>query len=80
MPSASVIFQRPLLDALVEALALDELHHDERAPVSFADLVDRANVRVIQRSGSPCFSVETLAGFLVLQQVGGKEFERDGAA
>ena len=39
------------LDDRIEGLSLDELHHDIVKPTRFSDLIDRNDVRVIQRGG-----------------------------
>ena len=38
---------------LEERTAVDELHDDERVPANFADLVNRADVRMIERRSGP---------------------------
>ena len=75
---ASKTVQRPLFDALVKTLTLKKLHRDERVSVRLADLVDMANVGMAEGS-SLRFSVETLSGFLVFEQMGSEELEGNGA-
>jgi hypothetical protein len=43
-------------------LPFEQFHRDECLPFGFVNIVDSANVRVIQRGGSLCFALETLQG------------------
>jgi hypothetical protein len=45
--------RRPFFDHLVQALAGDVLHHDVRFAVRLADLVNRADVRMVDDSRQP---------------------------
>ncbi len=54
-----------------ERLAADELHHDERHPVLLADVVDRRDVRVVERRGELRFLLEALSAFGVGRHFGG---------
>jgi hypothetical protein len=47
-------------DEMPECLALQQLHGDERLVLMFADFVDRADVRVVERRGSLGFALKTL--------------------
>ena len=59
-------------------MAFEEGHGEEGLPVSLVDLVDRANVLVIQARGCLGFSDETGFVFGVFDGVGGQELQRDG--
>src|SRR4029453_9424918 len=50
---------------------------DERLAVRFADLVNRADVRMIERRGRPRLESEALRGLRVALQVGWQELQRD---
>ena len=50
-----------LRDQFGEGSPFDELHRDERAPADLADLVDRADVRMIQMRSRARFRQQTLA-------------------
>ncbi len=67
-----------------QGLALQVLHHHERlngaVGIVFADVVDGADVRMIERRGSPRFALEALQGLGVPSQLVGQEFERHPAA
>src|SRR5208282_1698886 len=45
-------------DAMLERLAVQKLHGNERLPVLLADIVNRANVGVIERRGGLGFALE----------------------
>ena len=47
--------------------------------VSFVNLVDRADIRMIQRRRRLCFAKEPLFVFLVFEHVGAKEFQGNRA-
>ena len=58
---------RPAIRCL-QRLALEQLHHDERPPVVLADVVDRADVRVVQGGRRPRLALEALERLRVLRQ------------
>ena len=68
------------VDAVFERLALEQLHGDERTAFEFADIVNGADVGMIERGRGARFAAETLDGLSVLGDVVGKEFQRDTAA
>ena len=47
------------LDTLLERLAFQQLHRDERLPLALVNVVDRTNVRVIERGSGFGFTSET---------------------
>jgi hypothetical protein len=59
--------------------ALDILHHDEGLSVGFADFVNRADVRVIQRRGVLRFAHQPCSSAIVRGEVL-YQLYRDGAA
>jgi len=60
--------------------AVEKLHDDEGLPVVLADLVNRTDVRVIQRGGSLCFALEPAESLRILCHAVGQELERDETA
>ena len=52
------------LDMLLERLAFQQLHRDERLPLALVNVVDRTNVRVIERGSGFSFTSETFQATL----------------
>jgi hypothetical protein len=57
-------------DQLVECLAGNKLHSDERLAILLTDFVDRADVGMVQRRGGLCLALETgeslrISGYVV---------------
>ena len=71
--------QRPLVEQGLEALALEELHRDEVVAVLFADVVDRADVRVVQDRRGARLALEALDGLLPVELLVDDELQRDVA-
>ena len=73
------VFQRHRLamDALLQALALQLFHDDEGLPVVVFNVVDGADVGVVQLRSSPGLPRESLQRARVLRQVLGDEFQGD---
>ena len=72
--------QRAGAEDLVQRGAVDQLHHDEAAAFVLADVVERADVGVVQGRGGAGLALEAFRG----QRVGGgrlgQELHRDVAA
>ena len=73
-------FHRPARDPVLQGHAIQKLHGDEGAPVLFADFVDGADVRMIQRRSRSGFAPETFQCLRVASDFVGQELERDKAA
>ncbi len=73
------LFQRQGLagDAVLQRGAFHEFHGDKRLTVLLADLVDGADVGMVQRGGRARLSAKTLQSLRVLRHVIGKKFQRD---
>ena len=67
-------------DDVLEGCALHELHHDEGAAIMFLNVVDGADIGVIQRRGGPRFTLETLQHLSVFGNIVRQEFQRDEAS
>ena len=67
-------------DAVLEGLALQQLHGDERAAFEFADVVNGADVGVIEGGGGASFAAEAFDGLRVLRNFVREKFQRDVAA
>ena len=64
-------------DALLQALALQLLHHDEGMPVVIFNAVDRADIGMIQQRCRPRLSLESFQRFGVAGEIFGNELQRD---
>ncbi len=62
-------------DAMLQRLPLEQLHGDERPALEFADVINRANIRMIQSRSSPRLAAESLDGLRVLRNIVRKEFQ-----
>ena len=62
-----------------ERLPLQQFHSDEGLTNGFVNLVDRADVRVVQRGRSLGFPLETAEGLRVVGEFVGKELQGDVA-
>ena len=69
--------ERAPLQARAERLPLEELHDEVRNPVRLADVVDRANVRVIEGRGGLRLPREPRADRRIGEPVPANELERD---
>ena len=64
-------------DQGIEGAALHELHRDEGAAAGLADLVDRADVRVVQARGGARLAQQPLAGRGIVLRGGWQHLEGD---
>ncbi len=62
-----------------ERLPLQQFHGDEGSPIGLVNLVDRADVRVVQRGRSLGLPLETAEGLHVVGKFVGKELQGDVA-
>jgi hypothetical protein len=69
--------ERTIADALLQRRSVQKLHGDEGAPVLLADVVDRADVRVVQRGGGARVAPEARPRARIRGELGGQELERD---
>ncbi len=65
---------------MFERLPLQQLHSDEVLTVRFVDLVNRADIRVIERRGGEGFPLEAFASRGIILQLLGQELQRDMTA
>jgi hypothetical protein len=71
--------QRTLAKAIRETFAFQILHDQIADPVLRSDVVEMANVRVIQRRDGPGFAVKALFRHWIVGERLGKDLDRDGA-
>ena len=67
-------------DAIVQCLALHPFHDDERLAIVLADVVDGADVGMVQRGCGARFNAEALNGLSIARQILGDELQRDRTA
>ena len=69
--------QRSLREQLLELGAVDVAHGDVQLAGDLAGVVDRDDVRVVDRCGQAGLAEEALAEALVLRELGGEDLQRD---
>ncbi len=69
------MFQRLASDPVPKRLAFQELHGDESSPIGLVNLVDGANVRMIEGRSSFGFALKTTECLGALGYVVGQELE-----
>jgi hypothetical protein len=74
----SCSFHRMAADALLQRRAFETFHHDERSPICLANVINRANVRVIERRGSFRFPFKAFEHLRILRQFFREEFQGYG--
>ena len=72
-------FHRSAGDGVLQRLAFKALHGDEGLAIFLADVVNGANVGMIQRGGGLRFALETREGLRVFGDIFREEFEGDEA-
>ena len=71
--------ERTGFDTSVEAFAFEKGHRDESAAIGLGNLVDGADVGMVQGSGGFRFPLEALADVLVGNEMRGQELQGNGA-
>src|SRR5579863_2393136 len=72
-------FDRLASDDVLESGAIEKFHGDEGAAIFFADVVNGADVGVVESRGGFGFAAETLEGLAVGRELVGEKFEGDEA-
>jgi len=67
--------QRPIRDDLVQRPAIDIFHGDVPTARLLSNLVDRADVRVVEGRGSARFPEEALSPLVICEELVAEEFE-----
>src|ERR1022692_1356212 len=70
-------FHRSPSDAMLQRHAIQKLHGDEGLVIVLADVVNGADVGVVESGGGASFTSETFQGLRVLRNVIGQELERN---
>ena len=76
----AIEFERAAGDDVLESRTVEKLHGDEGAAVVFADVVDGADVGMIQRGSGASFALEAIERLRVASEIIGKKLESDEAA
>jgi hypothetical protein len=63
VPKSMISRQGALRETIGKRVAFDEFHHQVVDPILLADVIERADVRVIQTRGRASFALESLAYF-----------------
>jgi len=80
-PEVENLFDRDrvTVQVLAQRFAVDELHRDERRVVLLADVVDRADARMVQCGRGQRFAAKALQCLRILRHAVGQELQRDRA-
>ncbi len=70
--------KRVFLNQVFQRFTIHELHGDERTPAFLGDLINRADIRMVERGSSACLAPKALQRGAVVGEVIGKELERHG--
>ena len=68
--------QRFAVDLLLEGLSFEQFHRDELRPLELVDLVDGADVRVIQRRSGARLAQKAIDGLLIAGAMVRQKLER----
>ncbi len=68
------------LQTVGERLPFEELHHQEIGAILVADVVQRADVRMIQRRDSACFAIEPFTELRIAGELRRQDFDGDVAS
>jgi hypothetical protein len=71
---------RPTRNAMLERLPLEKLHDNKTLAIVLVDVIDGADVRVIQGRGRSRFALKSLNGWMILGKLLGKKFQAHVAA
>src|SRR5213594_2783034 len=71
---------RLAIDEVLQGPPIEVLHNDKRTAVMLADIVNRANLRVIQSRGGARFNTKSFQRLRVACPFLGEELQRDSAA
>jgi hypothetical protein len=74
-----VDWQRPIAETIGESLAFQILHHEVADAVLLSDIMEGADVGMVQRRDGSGFAVETLPGVGILGKLRRKNFDGNSA-
>jgi hypothetical protein len=64
-------------DPVLERLALQQFHGDKRPAFELADVVNRADIRMVERRGCARFAMKPLDRLRIMRNIFGEKFQRD---
>ena len=71
--------QRALPQAVLQGFAFQAFHHEKIDAVLAADVIKRADIRMLQRRNRLGLALETLPGFGIIRKTGGQDLDRHSA-
>src|ERR1700746_2326250 len=74
-----LVLQRSAIDPVPERQPLQQFHGDEGSPFALINLINRADVRVVEGGRSFGFPLETAEGLCVVGEFVGQELQGDVA-
>jgi hypothetical protein len=74
------VIGKPLPNTLLERFAVQELHYDKWLTLSLPDLVNGADVGVVECRCCPCLTAEALQCVRVISKFGWKKLDRNESA
>jgi hypothetical protein len=72
-------FHWPTRDRVLQSFAYQEFHGDEGSPIFLADVVNGADMCMVQGGGGLRFALEAREGLVIFGDIIGEEFEGDVA-
>src|SRR4030081_1368773 len=72
--------QRAASKELAQRLPLHQLHCDKGAAIGLVNLVNRTDIRMVQRGGRACLEAKTLKRLRVFGELFGKKLQRNMSA
>jgi hypothetical protein len=72
--------ERAAFDAMLQGLAFEELDRDEGQAVLLVDLVNGADIGMVESGGGLSFALKAAEGLMIFGHVVGEEFEGNKAA
>ena len=74
-----VDFQWLATDQMFQCLAFQQFHHDKRPVFVLTNIMNRTNIRMVQRGSGPRFSLESFQGLCVGGRIFRQKFQRDAS-
>src|SRR5215469_174430 len=72
-----IVIQGYASNLVLQYDAIDELHGDKGLPIELSDVINGANIGMVQGGGSLCFTLEASQGQRIASNIVRQEFESD---